>query len=60
MKYSIKASAEMYGVHPDTIRRRIATGQLRAFRSGRIIRVDAVDLEAMFRPIHRMPSKRVA
>lgn len=34
-----------------TIRRRIADGQLRAFRNGRMIVVDLDDVDAMLRPV---------
>ena len=49
---SIKAAAERCSVHPDTIRRRIAIGELTAYRLGnRIIRVDLDEALALLRPI---------
>ena len=49
---TIEAAAGSIGVHPRTLRRRIAEGQLRAYRVGpRAIRVKAADLDAMLRPI---------
>jgi len=49
---SIQQAAETYGVSHDTIRRRIAAGQLPASRcGGRIIRVRIADLEGLFRPL---------
>ena len=48
---SITKSAELVGVHPNTIRNRIAEGKLPAIRSGRnIIRIRQADLEALFTP----------
>jgi excisionase family DNA binding protein len=50
--YSIQEAAQFYRVHPDTIRRRISSGQLTAYRlGGRIIRVDADQVDALLRPI---------
>ena len=49
---SIQQAAETYGVSHDTIRRRIAAGQLPASRcGGRIIRVRIADLDGLFRPL---------
>ena len=49
---SLQQAAAIYGVSVDTLRRRIAHGQLPASRFGsRLIRVRAEDLEHMFRPI---------
>jgi len=46
---SITKSAELFGVHPNTIRNRIKEGKLPAIRSGRnIIRIKQTDLEALF------------
>lgn len=36
---TIKAMAELFGVHPKTIRRRIDAGLLPVIRTGRIIRI---------------------
>lgn len=49
---SIAGAAHYAGVHPRTIRRRIAEGQLTGYRMGpRLIRVDLNELDAMLRPI---------
>jgi excisionase family DNA binding protein len=49
---SIQEAARLYHVHPDTIRRRISSGQLTGYRLGtRIIRVDVAELETLLRPI---------
>ena len=49
---SLQQAAAIYGISVDTLRRRIAHGQLPASRFGsRLIRVRAEDLEHMFRPI---------
>jgi len=49
---SLQQAALIYGVSPDTIRRRVASGAIPAFRCGRrIIRVRAEDLTRLFRPI---------
>lgn len=42
---STAAAAEHLGVHPETIRRMVARGTLRAFRAGRVLRIPAADLE---------------
>lgn len=48
----IQQAAAWAGVHPDTIRRRIAAGQLKAYRLGpRLIRVDLQEVESLMRPI---------
>ena len=49
---SIQEAARLYHVHPDTIRRRISTGQLVGHRFGpRLIRVDLRELETLLKPI---------
>ena len=51
---SLAAAADILGISVHTLRRRIAAGELPAFRTGRrIIRVRVSDLEAMLR---RIPS----
>ena len=50
-RLSIAEAARRIGVCDDTIRRRIANGQLKAVRSGRIIRISQEALEQMFHPI---------
>lgn len=49
---SIAQAAEREGVHPDTIRRRIADGTLPAYRVGpKLIRIRVADLDACLRRI---------
>ncbi len=49
---SIGGAAEIAGVSTKTIRRRIACGDLPAYRTGKLIRVKVDDVEnAMLRPI---------
>jgi len=49
---SISDAAARYGVHPKTIRRRIADGSLVGYRMGpHLIRLDAAEVEALLRPI---------
>jgi len=51
---SLQQAAVLYGVSTDTIRRRVASGDLPAFRCGRrIIRVRAQDLSRLF---HEIPA----
>lgn len=53
---SLSQAAEILGLSIKTIRRRIASGDLPAYRSGRrVIRVKAADLDRLFR---RIPSAR--
>ena len=53
---SLSAAADILGISVHTLRRRIAAGELPAFRTGRrIIRVRLADLEALLRPV---PSAR--
>lgn len=58
MKISIAEAARRVGVSDDTIRRRIASGQLRAVRSGRIIRIPEDALDQMFHPIRSVVRRR--
>ncbi|MBE9404495.1 helix-turn-helix domain-containing protein [Brachybacterium sp. Marseille-Q2903] len=45
-------AADYLHVHPETIRRRIRRGELRAYRIGpRAVRIDVRDLQASARPI---------
>jgi excisionase family DNA binding protein len=49
---SLATAADMLGVSVHTLRRRIAAGELPAFRAGkRIIRIRVSDLERMFRRV---------
>lgn len=51
-RISIPQAAQRWGVHPTTIRRRIADGSLTAYRSGkRLIRLDAGDVDALFEAV---------
>ena len=51
---SIQEAARRYGVHRDTILRRISSGQLTAYRFGpRLVRVDVAELEGLLKPIVR-------
>lgn len=51
---SLSAAADILGISVHTLRRRIAAGELPAFRTGRrIIRVRVCDLEKLLR---RVPS----
>ncbi len=52
-KLSIQQVADDYGVSTRTIRRYIASGDLRAWRVGAngTIRIDVADLEKMLRPV---------
>lgn len=54
---SLSAAADILGISVHTLRRRIASGQLPAFRSGkRIIRIRVSDLDSM---LQRVPSAHV-
>ena len=54
---TIAEAAARYHVSRDYIRHRIIDGSLPAVRSGkRIIRVNALDLERLFRPVQSMRS----
>lgn len=51
---SIKETAERLECSPDTVRRLIARGELKANRLGRtsrLIRIDAKDVEKLLRPV---------
>ncbi len=51
-KITIGAAAVRLGVHPKTIRRRIADGQLTGYRVGpHLIRLDPAEVDALLRPI---------
>lgn len=48
----LNGAAEYAGVHPRTLRRRIADGSLTGYRMGpRIIRVDLNEVDALLTPI---------
>lgn len=48
---SLADAAAWVSLSVETIRRRIAAGDLRAYRCGKSIRVKTDDLEAMMRPV---------
>jgi excisionase family DNA binding protein len=49
---SIKEAARENSVHPDTIRRRIASGELSAWKLGkRILRIDLDEAADLFKPV---------
>lgn len=48
---SLQDEAERIGVHPRTLRRRIAEGKLTAYRVGHLIRLDPREVDALLRPI---------
>ena len=47
----VRVAAQYLDVCPDTIRKRIAEGDLPAHRVGRLIRIYVDDLESLRRPI---------
>lgn len=49
---SLKDAAALIPCSVRTIRRRIAEGQLPAYRTGRIMRVKRGDLEALMQPVN--------
>lgn len=52
LRLKLSAAAARHDVHPDTLRRRIARGDLHAYRLGaRIITVDVAELDELFRPV---------
>lgn len=49
---TIAGAAEALGVHPNTVRRMVARGELPAFRVGpRLLRLRAEDVAAVARPL---------
>ncbi|MFD1251193.1 excisionase family DNA-binding protein [Nocardioides ginsengisoli] len=48
---SITGAAIWVSLSAKTIRRKIAAGELRAYRCGKTIRIKTDDLEAMMRPV---------
>ena len=48
---SITGAAVWVSLSAKTIRRRLAAGELRAYRCGKTIRITTDDLEAMMRPV---------
>ncbi|MFE9234134.1 helix-turn-helix domain-containing protein [Cellulosimicrobium funkei] len=49
----LATAADLADVSVKTLRRRIAEGQLRAYRVGALIKVDPADLERIILPIGR-------
>lgn len=45
---SIPQEAERWGVSQDWIRQRIASGELKIYRAGRVIRIDPRDTDRLF------------
>ena len=52
---SLSAAADRTGISTQTLRRRIACGQLVAYRTGRLIRVDPDDVDHL---LARIPTAR--
>ena len=52
---SLAAAADRTGVSAQTLRRRIASGQLPAYRTGRLIRVNPDDVDRL---LVRIPTAR--
>lgn len=49
---AIPAAADIYGVHPSTIRRYVSDGRITGYRFGpRMVRVDLDELDALLRPL---------
>lgn len=56
---SLSQAAERTQISIKTLRRRIATGDLPAYRSGpKILRVDPKDVDNLMRPINATPPRR--
>lgn len=56
---TISDAATLLGASPNTVRRMIARGDLRAYRYGpRIIRIDPADLRAMRQPVTSLAELR--
>jgi excisionase family DNA binding protein len=48
---SIDVAAEFLDVHPRTVRRMIHAGELRAYRVGRLVKVDLRQVEELATPV---------
>jgi excisionase family DNA binding protein len=56
---TIKQAASRNAISKDTIRRRIASGELTAYRLGdRIIRLNPGEVDELFRPISAVQGRR--
>lgn len=51
---TLTQAAELLQVHPNTVRRMVSRGQLRAYYIGRHIRIDPVDLAALRQPVTKI------
>lgn len=58
--YSVQEAAEFWNVHPDTIRRAINSGDLQAFKVGRVIRIPAAALQGFATPAAPWASNNAA
>lgn len=47
---TLAQAAELVGLHPRTLRKKVASGELRAYRMGRTLRFKPEDVEALFTP----------
>lgn len=47
---TLTQAAELVGLHPRTLRKKVASGELRAYRMGRTLRFKPEDVEALFTP----------
>ena len=48
---TVESAAALLDCHPDTVRRLIANGDLKAYRVGRLIRIKPADLDRALRPV---------
>jgi excisionase family DNA binding protein len=48
---SIPQAGRLYGLSPNTVRRKIEAGEVKAYRLGRTVRVDLVELDAALIPV---------
>lgn len=47
---TLTEAAELVSLNPRTLRKKVATGELRAYRMGRTLRFKPEDVEALFTP----------
>ncbi|HCX85009.1 MAG TPA: helix-turn-helix domain-containing protein [Micrococcales bacterium] len=55
---TIRQAADVVGCSPDTIRRMIARGELRAVRFGRLLRIPPTALDRGGRPVTNLARRR--
>ena len=55
--YSVRQVAAQLGVHPETVRRLIHDGRLDAVRVGRVLRIDASELDGFLARQRVKPSR---